>query len=112
VSTIGQTEKLALCAAVSRRICRLIASLGSPPTGVTQPIEEVRVGKVEVSNDELCSIRDAGRELGRLVDQLGSGEAEKFVLTKHGQMRAVVVSLEDFADMRSCVVERDLPKAA
>jgi PHD/YefM family antitoxin component YafN of YafNO toxin-antitoxin module len=70
------------------------------------------MGKVEVSNDELWSVRSAARELGRLVEQLHSGEAEKVVLTKRGQMCAVVVSLDDFAAMRSCVRERDLSKAA
>lgn len=52
------------------------------------------MGRVEVSNDELRTIRDATRELGKLVESLESGDAEKFVLTKHGQMRAVVVSLD------------------
>ena len=57
--------------------------------------------RVEVCNEELCSVREATRELGRLVDRLTSGKAEKFVLTKHGQMRAVVVSVEEFAAMRA-----------
>lgn len=70
------------------------------------------MGKVEVSNDELRSIRDAMRELGRLVERLDKGEAEKFVLTKHGQMRAVVVSVDDFAAMRSCLVEREAAAAS
>lgn len=70
------------------------------------------MGKVEVSNDELKTIRDAMRELGRLVESLESGRAEKFVLTKHGRMRAVVVSVEDFAAMRSCVREREIAEAA
>ena len=70
------------------------------------------MGKVEVSNDELKTIRDAMRELGRLVESLESGEAEKFVLTKHGRMRAVVVSVEDFAAMRDCVREHRLAEAA
>jgi hypothetical protein len=61
------------------------------------------VSRVEVSNEELRSVRDAARELGKLVDCLESGEAEKFVLTKHGQMRAVVVSVDDFSTMRACL---------
>lgn len=60
------------------------------------------MGRVEVSNEELRSVRDATRELGRLVDSLESGDAEKFVLTKHGQMRAVVVSVDEFTAMRAC----------
>jgi antitoxin (DNA-binding transcriptional repressor) of toxin-antitoxin stability system len=59
------------------------------------------MARVEVSNDELRTVRDATRELGRLIESLERGEAEKFVLTKHGQMRAVVVSLDDFTTMRA-----------
>jgi hypothetical protein len=55
------------------------------------------MGKVEVSNTELRTVRDAMRELNRLVDRLAAGEAEKFVLMKQGQMRAVVVSLDYFS---------------
>jgi hypothetical protein len=57
------------------------------------------MGKVEVSNAELRTIRDAMRELNRLVDRLASGDAEKFVLMKQGQMRAVVVSLDYFSTL-------------
>ena len=35
-----------------------------------------------------------------MIEMLDRGESEKFVLTKHGQMRAVVVSVQDFAQMR------------
>lgn len=57
------------------------------------------MGKVEVSNDELRTVRDAMRELNRMVEDLERGESEKFVLTKNGQMRAVVVSVEMFAGL-------------
>ncbi|HVD39961.1 MAG TPA: hypothetical protein VNC16_03020 [Solirubrobacterales bacterium] len=70
------------------------------------------MGRVEVSNDELRTIRDATRELGKLVDCLESGDAEKFVLTKHGQMRAVVVSLDSYTEMRPGTGLHDLPRAA
>lgn len=58
------------------------------------------MSKVEVSNDELRTVRDAMRELNRMVDLLESGGSEKFVLTKHGQMRAVVVSVDYFSQLR------------
>jgi antitoxin (DNA-binding transcriptional repressor) of toxin-antitoxin stability system len=73
---------------------------------------EGAMARVEVSNDELRTVRDATRELGRLIERLESGEAEKFVLTKHGQMRAVVVSLDDFTAMRACQRAGDIPEAA
>lgn len=53
--------------------------------------------KVEVSNAELRTVRDAMRDLNRMIDCLEAGDSEKFVLTKHGRMRAVVVSIDRFA---------------
>ena len=59
------------------------------------------MGKVEVSNDELRTVRDAMRELNRMVDALERGESDKFVLCQNNRMRAVVVSLETFAVLRA-----------
>lgn len=70
------------------------------------------MGKVEVSNDELRTVRDAMRELNRMVNQLEHGDSEKFVLTKHGQMRAVVISVETFAELRRTASRADLQAAA
>jgi PHD/YefM family antitoxin component YafN of YafNO toxin-antitoxin module len=70
------------------------------------------LGKVEVSNDELRTVRDAMRELNRMVDQLEDGGSEKFVLTKHGQMRAVVISVETFAELRQSAKRAGLREAA
>jgi hypothetical protein len=64
-------------------------------------VKEDAMGKVEVSNDELRTVRDAMRELNRMVEELDRGESEKFVLTKHGQMRAVVVSVDCFSRLRA-----------
>lgn len=63
------------------------------------------MGKVEVSNEELRTVRDAMRQLNRMVDALERGESEKFVLTQQNQMRAVVVSLEYFSVLQRCVVD-------
>ena len=56
--------------------------------------------RVEVSNAELRTVRDAMRELNQMVDSLERGESEKFVLTQRNRMRAVVVSLEEFAKLQ------------
>jgi PHD/YefM family antitoxin component YafN of YafNO toxin-antitoxin module len=70
------------------------------------------LGKVEVSNDELRTVRDAMRELNRMVDLLEHGDSEKFVLTKHGQMRAVVISVDTFAELRQTANGAGLREAA
>jgi hypothetical protein len=57
------------------------------------------MAKVEVSNDELRTVRDAMRQLNRMIEALSQGESEKFVLTKGGQMQAVVLSVDQFAQL-------------
>lgn len=74
--------------------------------------QEDALDKVEVSNEELRTVRDAMRELNRMVDLLERGDSEKFVLTKHGQMRAVVLSVESFAQLRQTPSGAGLQAAA
>lgn len=54
---------------------------------------------VRVSNQELATIREAMRELSRLLVQLETGELEKVVLTQRNQMRAVLLTLERYAEL-------------
>jgi hypothetical protein len=70
------------------------------------------MGKVEVSNDELRTVRDAMRELNRMVDALESGDSEKFVLCQNHQMRAVVISVETFAKLRNALAQTALARPA
>jgi hypothetical protein len=70
------------------------------------------MGKVEVSNDELRTVRDAMRELNRMVDSLESGDTEKFVLCQNNRMRAVVVSLDTFARLRATAPVAGVTQAA
>ena len=54
---------------------------------------------LRVANSELATVREAMRELNRMVDALEHGELEKVVLTQRNRMRAVVVSLERFSEL-------------
>lgn len=56
-------------------------------------------GSVRVCNAELASVRDAMRELTRLLAQLEHGELEKVVLTQRNQMRAVLITLERYSEL-------------
>jgi PHD/YefM family antitoxin component YafN of YafNO toxin-antitoxin module len=58
------------------------------------------MGRITVSNDEFRTVRDAMRELNRMVDALDRGEENKFVLTHRNRMRAVVVSVDTFSAMQ------------
>ena len=61
---------------------------------MTEPTQTVRV-----SNAELATVREAMRELNRLLAQLEQGELEKIVLTQRNQMRAVLITLERYSEL-------------
>jgi hypothetical protein len=54
---------------------------------------------VLVSNAELASVRDAMRELNRMIDALEEGELDKIVLTRRNRMRAVLITLERYTEL-------------
>jgi PHD/YefM family antitoxin component YafN of YafNO toxin-antitoxin module len=54
---------------------------------------------VRTSNAELATVREAMRELNRLLTQLEHGELEKIVLTQRNQMRAVLITLERYTEL-------------
>jgi hypothetical protein len=57
------------------------------------------VQSVRVSNEELATVREAMRELNRLIAQLDAGELEKVVLTQKSQMRAVLITVERYSEL-------------
>ena len=58
------------------------------------------IDTLTVSNAELATVREAMRELHRLLDQLEDGQLDKVVLTQKNQMRAVLVSVERYAQLQ------------
>ena len=61
---------------------------------MNEPIQSVRI-----SNPELATVREAMRELNRLLTSLEHGELEKIVLTQRNQMRAVLITLERYSEL-------------
>jgi len=54
---------------------------------------------LHVSNQELATVREAMRELHRLLAALEEGRLEKIVLTQKNQMRAVLVTLDRYSQL-------------
>ena len=55
--------------------------------------------RLRVSNGELATVREATRELGRLLERLEEGQLEKVVLTQRNQMRAVLITVERYSEL-------------
>lgn len=49
--------------------------------------------------DELVTVREAMRELNRMLPELDTGKHEKLVLTQKNRMAGVVVSVERYAEL-------------
>jgi PHD/YefM family antitoxin component YafN of YafNO toxin-antitoxin module len=62
-------------------------------------------GSLRVSNPELATVRDAMRELTRLLARLDAGELEKIVLTQRNQMRAVLITPERYSELERRLAE-------
>lgn len=69
-----------------------------PPSSFRPAMDETPIA-LRVANDELATVREAMRELNRLIEMLERREVEKVVLTQRNRMRAVVVSLERFSEL-------------
>ncbi|MGN6169002.1 MAG: hypothetical protein ACTHQQ_12660 [Solirubrobacteraceae bacterium] len=54
---------------------------------------------LRVSNQELATVREAMRELHRLLAALDAGQLDKVVLTQKNQMRAVIVSVQRYSQL-------------
>ena len=54
---------------------------------------------LQVSNQELATVREAMRELHRLLATLEDGQLEKIVLTQKNQMRAVLITPERYSQL-------------
>lgn len=64
------------------------------PAAMAEPTQSVRV-----SNEELATVREAMRELNRLLAALDHGQLDKVVLTQKNQMRAVLITLERYSEL-------------
>ena len=62
-------------------------------------MNETESNAVTVKNAELATVREAMRELSNLLERLDAGEIEKIVLTQKNQMRAVLLTVQRYAEL-------------
>lgn len=55
--------------------------------------------QIPVENTELLTLRDLRRELNTRMADLERGMVDKLVLTRHGEMIGVVLTIDDYAKL-------------
>lgn len=55
--------------------------------------------QIPVENTELLTLRDLRRELNTRMADLERGVVDKLVLTRHGEMIGVVLTIDDYAKL-------------
>jgi PHD/YefM family antitoxin component YafN of YafNO toxin-antitoxin module len=57
------------------------------------------MAKINVHTDELLPAREASRALGKAIDRLVSGAAEKYVIVNRNKVQAVLLSVDRYAEL-------------
>jgi PHD/YefM family antitoxin component YafN of YafNO toxin-antitoxin module len=57
------------------------------------------MAEINVRTDELLPAREASRALGKAIDRLLSGAADKYVIVNRNKVQAVLISVERYAEL-------------
>jgi hypothetical protein len=55
--------------------------------------------EISVRTDELLPAREASRSLGKAIERLLAGRAEKYVIVNRNQVQAVLLSVDRYAEL-------------
>lgn len=57
------------------------------------------MAEISVRTDELLPAREASRALGKAIERLLAGKAEKYVIVNRNQVQAVLLSVDRYAEL-------------
>lgn len=57
------------------------------------------MAEINVRTDELLPAREASRALGKAIDRLVAGSAEKYVIVNRNKVQAVLLSVDRYAEL-------------
>ena len=55
---------------------------------------------LHIDRQEVVSVSKAGRNLGRLLNEMKKGKREKFVLARNNDLEAVIIPIETYEKMQ------------
>jgi hypothetical protein len=61
------------------------------------------MAEISIRTDELLPAREASRSLGKAIERLVAGNAEKYVIVNRNQVQAVLLTIERYAELTRCI---------
>jgi hypothetical protein len=66
--------------------------------------------EINIRTDELLPAREASRGLGKAIERLVAGSAEKYVIVNRNQVQAVLLSVDRYVELANCQERTNLPE--
>lgn len=70
------------------------------------------MAQISVRTEELLPAREASRALGKAIDRLVAGSAEKYVIVNRNQVQAVLLSVDRYAELANEQARPEARRAA
>jgi PHD/YefM family antitoxin component YafN of YafNO toxin-antitoxin module len=70
------------------------------------------MAEIKVRTDELLPAREASRALGKAIERLVSGRADKYVIVNRNKVQAVLLSVDRYAELANEREREDARQAA
>jgi hypothetical protein len=64
------------------------------------------MAEINVRTDELLPAREASRALGKAIDRLLAGTADKYVIVNRNKVQAVLLSVDRYAELAGANEDR------
>jgi hypothetical protein len=61
------------------------------------------MAEISIRIDELLPAREASRSLGKAIERLMAGDADKYVIVNRNQVQAVLLTVDRYAELTSAV---------
>lgn len=68
------------------------------------------MAQINVRTEELLPAREASRSLGKAIDNLVSGDTEKYVIVNRNKVQAVLLSVDRYAELANAYEADPLPE--
>lgn len=70
------------------------------------------MAEINIRTDELLPAREASRSLGKAIERLMAGHADKYVIVNRNQVQAVLLTVDRYAELTGTALPHATRQAA